>query len=220
MCVIFLIKSAQTTDIASKQNLVKLLCKELSVKSLTTIKYPFFTVSSSAISQIKYFSKFYIYNSFVTVEGMNSTMGNPGLTRKTIVIINEVVLTKSVATLISKNEKNEFRFLWLAWIKSEKSVRMFEQLYIPYNVQFFALKNDFEENVELTEFYHPRMYSKRIFKTIFGKLIQGKKLEILQNDFYGRRLDMNDTVLTVIKQSEVYMGSFNSKKSIVCQSWR
>lgn len=181
--------------------IIRSLCKELSIKNIIFIKHQFFTVNLSIISQAKYFSKFNNYHSLVSITEMNNIMHKHNFTSKTIVILseNKQDIIKSVFFLISQNEDKAFRFTWLVYIKDEATIKSLERLYIPYNVQFLALLENFvEQNIQLFEFYHPEMFSQRMFKTNFGKWTKNKTLEIFLADFYGRRLNMHGFELIVV----------------------
>lgn len=203
--LIFRVRATQGEFVTTehRQEILESLFNELSIKNVFIVKSVMTQhYSDSLLKFVKYFSRGNIYFCFLSVsemgEKMRSYYQGSGHYYKTLVLSREDSLCH---LLTEENEYAVSKFIWIYWNSTaiEKTLEdPYQSFYIPYNTQFIIVENSTESSYDLSEIYHPRLKSEIIFRTNFGKWSPNKGLQILENYFYRRRLDMNGTALPIV----------------------
>lgn len=181
-----------------QQKITNSIIQNLFIKNFIVIKYPSWQIDMETISYIKFLSRTKTFSSFLTNDEMSMKIKNSDTFSKTIILLNEENLFESIHQLLTINEYNSRRYIWLVWSEiNENLINIYNGTYIPYHAQFLIAKNISKENFEISEIYHPHVNSSITFKRLFGKWRENQEIQIANDDFYQRRFNMNGTILAV-----------------------
>lgn len=83
-------------------------------------------------------------------------------------------------------------YTWIAFVEDEQSIRT--ELMVPFDCEFIIVQKNNRNDYELTEIYE---IENRTFFLDFGMWSQERGLRIVNESFYSRRRDLNQSEILV-----------------------
>lgn len=183
---------------------------QLEVKNFIIIKNRFLDNNLYA-SFIKYLSRNGIYGVVLSIDQLNDSMHENYYTSRMDEIPTNYFRGKNYPkTVVFHREDENFKekilqkdhefgtskYIWLTFNGlNESSKNNYENVYIPYNCEYFVIREINQEFFAIKELYHDRLFNWTLFESDLGTWSKKNGLAVPELDIYKRRSNLNGTVL-------------------------